>query len=373
MYNGEYMTGLELFLFILTVLGVALVVTLLQIVVYKKEQWWVILISFVIKAALLFCCALLSVAIDTILAWKLSWLTIGVYLVLLGDAVADLIALLYILFKKKPMNTIVRSVLCILMSIIVMTYGIINMQIVSPREHTYESEKLQHEYTGVFMADLHVGTAQSYKSAQKAFDEIKELNPDFILLGGDITDEYSDKEDMEWVYKQIGEIGVPTYFVYGNHDRQAKADHLGKGYAYTEAELEETITKNGIIILKDSFVEFSDDLVLMGREDITVETRLKTEDIPARPEGKFVFNVDHSPYNDDDIIATKADLQFSGHSHAGQFFPLCVDTPFANHIYGDYVIGDTQLYVSSGFAGWAAPSRTSVFCNYEVINLKPKA
>ena len=366
------MTSTELFLYILTVIGVSLLVIAIQFFLFKKEKWWGILISFVIKAGLLFMCALMAVAIDTILAWKLAWVTIGLYMVLLGDAVVDLIALIYILSKKKPMNTILRSVFGFIMAMAVMTYGIINMQIVNPKTHTYESEKLQHEYTAVFMADIHVGTAQSYKAAEKAFTEIRELKPDFILLGGDITDEYSTKEDMEWIYKQLGSLGAPTFFIYGNHDRQAKADHLGKGLAYTEAELEETITSNGIIILKDSFVVFAEDLILMGREDISVETRLNIEDIPARPEGKFVINVDHSPYNDSDIIATKADLQFSGHSHAGQFFPLCVDVPgMAPHIYGNYVVGDTKLYVSSGFAGWAAPARTSMFCNYEIINLKP--
>ena len=367
------MTGVDLFLFILMTLGVAITIAAIQFAIHKKTCWWAILISFVIKFALVFLLALFAVAIDTILGWRLGKLTVALYLVLLGDAVVDLIALVYILVKKKALNVWLRSGLGVLLAMMVMTYAIIDMETINPKYHTYESDKLQHEYTAVFMADIHYGTAQSEKVVQKALDEIKEIKPDFILLGGDITDEFSTKEDMEWIYKHIGEIGVPTYFIYGNHDRQAKSDHLGKEPAYTQEELEYTIITNGIVILKDSFVQFSDDLVLMGREDITVETRKKTEDIPARPEGKFVLSVDHSPYNDEDTIAAKADLQLSGHSHAGQYFPLCVDTPFANHIYGYYKIGETDMYVSSGFAGWAAPARTSVFCNYEVFKLKPKA
>lgn len=367
------MTGLDLFLFILMTFAVSISIIAIQIAINKKSCWWVILISFIIKALLTFSLAVFAIALDTNFGWQYGSLTVAFYLVLLGDSVADLIALIYILAKKKPMGIWIRSGLGIVLAMCVMTYAIINMETISPRYHSYESEKLQHEYTAVFMSDIHFGTAQSEKVVQKAFDEIKEANPDFILLGGDITDEFSTKEDMEWLYDHIGAIGVPTYFIYGNHDRQANSHYLSKEPNYTEEELETTIQKNGITILKDNYVVFAEDLVILGREDISVETRLKVEDLPTRPEEKFVISVDHSPYNDEDTIATKSDLLISGHTHAGQYFPLSVDNPFANHVYGDYIVGDTKLLVSSGFAGWAAPARTAKFCNYEVISLKPKA
>lgn len=60
--------------------------------------------------------------------------------------------------------------------------------------------------------------------------------------------------------------GIPIYYIYGNHDRQIKADARAKGRQYTEQELAETITKNGITILRDEYVFFAEDLVLMGRE-----------------------------------------------------------------------------------------------------------
>ena len=118
----------------------------------------------------------------------------------------------------------------------------------------------------------------------------------------------------------------------------------------------------------------SDDLVVLGREDASREDeRCAVRDLPARPEGAYVVCVDHSPYQEEDILATGADLQLSGHTHAGQFFPLqYVYRLSVNNIYGDYKVGSTDLYVSSGIAGWYFPFRTVAHCNYEVINLDPR-
>ena len=64
--------------------------------------------------------------------------------------------------------------------------------------------------------------------------------------------------------------------------------------------------------------------------------------------------------------------QLSGHSHAGQFFPLKYIYMFGEkYVYGDYQVGNTRLYVSSGITGWYYPFRTSAHCNYEVVHLAP--
>lgn len=130
--------------------------------------------------------------------------------------------------------------------------------------------------------------------------------------------------------------GIPTYYIYGNHDRQIKADARAKGRQYTEQELAETITKNGITILRDGYPFFAEDLVLMGREDYSaVAGRKKVEDLPALPSTAYVVNVDHSPYQYDDIVKTGADLQLSGHTHDGQYFLLGIGySLFVKNVYG---------------------------------------
>ena len=54
-----------------------------------------------------------------------------------------------------------------------------------------------------------------------------------------------------------------VYYVYGNHDRQPYTTNK----AYTEKQLDETIEKNGIHILKDSYTIINDEIILLGRDD----------------------------------------------------------------------------------------------------------
>ncbi len=130
-------------------------------------------------------------------------------------------------------------------------------------------------------------------------------------------------------------------------------------------------TDSGVFILKDDFVSFGDDLVLMGREDSSrMNGRTAVENLPARPEGKYVINVDHSPYQNEDILATAADLQLSGHTHAGQIFPIrWLYTLARLNVVYSYRIGSTDLYVSPGIGNWYYPFRNETHCSYAVIDL----
>ena len=87
------------------------------------------------------------------------------------------------------------------LTIAYLTYGTVNMQVIQPNEHTYTSDKLTHEYTFVFLSDLHYGSAQSEKTVDNALAKIAQLKLDFVLLGGDITDEkYYRGRDAEYIY-----------------------------------------------------------------------------------------------------------------------------------------------------------------------------
>jgi predicted MPP superfamily phosphohydrolase len=194
-----------------------------------------------------------------------------------------------------------------------------------------------------------------------------------VILGGDITDERTSAEDMKRIYEMIGSLGLDVFFVYGNHDLQSHGHYLS-GPTFTPEELEEAITGNGIKILRDEMVQWADDLVILGREDgEDREKRMKVDELPERPGDAYVICADHTPYIEDDILATGADLQLSGHTHAGQLFPLkYVYKLGVRNIYGEYKRGDTTLYVSPGISGWYFPFRTQAYCNYEVIKLSPE-
>ena len=304
----------------------------------------------------------------------LRWYTllVALYIALFGDAAGDLLHMILVR-KNKGKRGRSRIVFGIVCTAIYFLAGTINMQTVSANRLAVSSPKLQESYRFVFVSDLHVGSSQSMKTTEKTIRKIDAEQADFVILGGDIVDAQTTKEEMEKTFSLIGEIAAPIYYIYGNHDRQNDYEqYLGR--TFTVDELESAIRTNGIRILQDEWIPFSEDLVLFGREDYSVSTRKPIGDIPPRPEGSFVLLADHSPYETEDIIASGADLQISGHTHAGQLFPLQWIYRLAGYdAYGWFHHGETDVYVSSGASGWGFPFRTEAGCHYEVVTLQPSA
>lgn len=323
-----------------------------------------------LKAILTIVLALLIMPVSIAIVWKAEYLFSTLYVVLLAYTIFDIINILIIFFNHNSLSFKSTEILRLAITLIVFLYGTINSQIIIPNHISYTSEKIKNETTFVFLADVHYGAAQNKKTVEDAFNKIKNINPSFVVLGGDITDENTTKEQMEEIYSIIASTRIKTYFVYGNHDRQPEADYVG-GKKYTLEELESTIKNNGIEILKDDFVYVDENVILLGREDITRKDRINVKDLKVRPESTYVINIDHSPYQEEDIKNTKADLQLSGHTHAGQLFPLqTVYKLGVNNVFGKYKIDNTDIYVSSGFSGWGMPLRTEEHCNFEVVTLK---
>ena len=91
------------------------------------------------------------------------------------------------------------------------------------------------------------------------------------------------------------------------------------------------------------------------------------------PRESYIVSLDHTPYQNDEIIELKADLQLSGHTHAAQFFPIQTIYKLAGfNTCGEYHIGDTTLYITPGIAGWAVPLRSEAHSRYEIFDLIPE-
>ena len=339
----------------------------------RRHGGWVLrAVIFVVKFLLMTAVAYTMLVWDNWVTWHLGYTLGAFYLALLGDLVSDLVTLPIVIIRKREGCIRIQAIVTFAMTILVLILGTANMQNIKANELTYTSEKLARRHRFVFISDLHVGSSQSPGTIEDAVFEIATLKPDFVVLGGDITDEFTSLEEMQTTYSLLGSLDFPVYFVYGNHDRQPKGDRVG-GAKYTQQELESTLKAYGIIILQDEWVSISKDLVLLGREDVSSEDRLSVGELEARPENAFVLCIDHSPYQTQDIIDTGADLQLSGHTHAGQFFPLqLLYTIFGYDAYGKYQYGNTDLYVSSGISGWNLPLRTEAACHYEVVTLLPE-
>ncbi len=298
---------------------------------------------------------------------------LALYVVLLTDAAADAAYSVFLKISKKDRRFLISKTLGTVFCIAFFVYGAVNMSTVKPVYHEFESSKLTSAHTVVFIADLHVGSAQPFDVTEKTVSDVRALAPDAVILGGDIVDDYTTKDEMERTFALFADFDAPVFYVYGNHDRQGHAEYAG-GVKFTPEELENAMTSNGVTVLKDEWADIAPDLILLGREDLSEDERrtdIQTLSDPA-PD-KYLIVADHQPSAFKDNLSVGADLQLSGHTHAGQLFPLGVLYHAIGYCVGEYSEGDAVMVVSAGACGWRMPIRTQSRSSYEVIKLTPFA
>ena len=204
-------------------------------------------------------------------------------------------------------------------------------------------------------SDIHLGTLVGNSLVGDMVRTMTGLQPDLILLPGDIVD-----EDLEPVIRQdlgrkLLELRAPlgVFACTGNHEYIGGAEPAVR---YLEA--------HGIRVLRDEAVELPGGIWLAGREDrmkgrfTGAERKPLAEVLRAADRARPVILMDHQPFRLDDAARHGVDLQVSGHTHHGQLWPLSLITRSIYPIsYGYGRIGGTQVYVSCGFGTWGPPVR----------------
>lgn len=221
----------------------------------------------------------------------------------------------------------------------------------------------------VMISDVHLGTGVKEKGLDNMVASINKLNPDIVLFGGDIVDESTTTKLKAYSAKAFKNIKSKygVYDITGNHE-------------YIESSLQETLhyLKEGDVkLLQDEAVKIDNSFYIIGRNDPAV-TSITKESI--KPLSEILKNVDktlpvivlnHRPSNLQEAESEKVDLQLSGHTHRGQFFPNNLITRMVyEDDYGYLKKGDFNLIVSSGYGTWGPPIRIGT--NGEIVNVKLK-
>ncbi len=266
---------------------------------------------------------------------------------------------------------------------VIFIYGHYNMMHVVQTDYTiYTDKEIRKEgYRAALIADVHFSVSVDLNTLKEKCDEISSNNVDMVFLCGDIVDENTSKDNMEQVFKAFSEIKSTygVYYVYGNHDRQLYRNNR----KYTEEELKSAIESFGITILQDEKAEAGDEIVVVGREDASYHQTLgKSEERDSIEElikdidkDKFIIVLDHQPKEYEENSMAGTDLILSGHTHAGQMWPVNIAFKFLKFddaVYGYTKIDATQAFITSGFAGWGYSVKTSSPAEYVIIDIKGK-
>jgi hypothetical protein len=219
----------------------------------------------------------------------------------------------------------------------------------------------------VAISDIHLGVLVGRKRLERMVKLVQSQQPDMIVLVGDILDEVQAPIFKENIGEPLTKLQSPfgVYAIPGNHE-----------YIGGIQQAEKYLKSLGLRYLRDSVVNINEQLVLIGRDDRgnvgQMGNRRKTvqELVAGIDTSKFIIMLDHQPFHLKDAANAGVDLQLSGHTHSGQFWPfnLIIHAIFELD-HGYKKIGKTHFYVSSGFGSWGPPVRIGNRPEIVVIDL----
>jgi len=216
----------------------------------------------------------------------------------------------------------------------------------------------------VAVSDIHLGTSIDKKRLISYVKLINEQHPDIVLLAGDVSDRSMIPVIKQNMLEEFKAIKAPmgVYAINGNHEH----------YAETPTATADYLKKAGIIFLRDSSCLVNGSFYVVGRDDRSNLNRKSLTEIVNGMDVKFPrILMDHQPFHLEEAEKNNIDLQISGHTHNGQFFPgnLFVKSMYELG-YGYLKKGKTHYYVSSGLGLWGPQYRIGTESELVVIHLR---
>ena len=323
------------------------------------------------------------------------WLGFFIYL-LFFMIIGDIIVLILKLVDKKKSIPMLRSLYGALIIGISITaasvgftiYGTIHARHMTTRSYEIYADKQTDNLDSlniVLVADLHLGYSIGCDDMEKMVERINELNPDVVIYAGDIFDnDYDALDDPKRLEAIIRGVNSKygSYAVFGNHD---VTETLVGGFstaaltkAFRDPRMESFLKEAGVNIMLDEVTTIADGRVeLIGRldgekaGDGTNNRKELSELIEQCDSSKPLIVINHEPDELHKAADMGVDVLLSGHTHAGQFFPLTIIQPLAwENYWGIKKIDNMYSVVTSGVGLYGPAMRVGT--DSEVVSVRIK-
>ena len=240
------------------------------------------------------------------------------------------------------------------LSVAVVIGGAVNLNTIRISEYRVSLPKKNSKLETLrvaFVADIHIIESTSLNYIKQFVDKVNAIKPDVVLFGGDIVEGDSENEtsvDIEKAFRNI-QSKYGSFGVVGNHE------------FYGGQEYSTFFMKSGITMLYDTVINVDNSFYIGGRYDEHFKNRKTiaqimetfTADLP-------VIFLDHRPTQLKEVGRTQVDVQFSGHTHNGQLFPInFIIQQMYELSWGYRKIGNTHFFVTSGLRLWGPPVKTA--------------
>ena len=214
----------------------------------------------------------------------------------------------------------------------------------------------------VAVSDIHLGYSTNKAMLKEYVEKINAQHPDVILIGGDLIDSTVKPLWEQRMQEELAQLKAPLgiYMVPGNHE-----------YISDINASAEFIKQTPIVLLRDSIALLPNGIQIIGRDDRMNKKRKSLAALTVQlAKDKPSILLDHQPYDLGETVDAGIDLQFSGHTHRGQIWPISwiVDRLFeVSH--GFKKEKNSMIYVSSGLSLWGPPFRIGTDSELVVFNI----
>ncbi|MCD8554985.1 metallophosphoesterase [Seleniivibrio sp.] len=218
------------------------------------------------------------------------------------------------------------------------------------------------------ISDLHVGPTIGRRFAQTVVNRVNLLDADVVALTGDFADGHVKdlKKDIAPIAELKSKYGV--YYVTGNHeyywDAVGWVEEFEKMGAKPLINKHEKINVDGAEIALGGVSDYS------TRNYGALHASSPKKAFDGVPESMTKILLAHQPNSYAEAYKAGVNLQLSGHTHAGQYFPFSLLIPFFQKYYkGLNRHEDMWVYVNTGTGYWGPPMRAGVPSEITLLTL----
>ena len=243
--------------------------------------------------------------------------------------------------------------------LIICIYGVINALTTRVKKINLKYPGYNDKTTILLLSDIHLGALHQKGSIKRIVKETKELNPDIVVIAGDMADG-SIKVKSDWMMP-FNELTMPILYVTGNHEEMNPRDDMLKAVNETKIKhigQNETYKFKGI-----NFIGV--DYGLNLRQSLS---KVKQE--------KYVPNIliSHIPILvPEELKEYNIFLFLAGHTHGGQMFPIHILAYLLNACFSGLYSDQTfshHVYVTDGVNNAVVPMRVGSSRMFPLITIE---
>jgi hypothetical protein len=298
--------------------------------------------------------------------YRLAAIILGLMLyVLISVLLADII----LMFTDWTPTS--YGLFAILLAFSISAYGIWNSTNLRTSTIEIPVKGLDKEILAMHLSDIHIGHFRGQNFLQKIVDQTNRHRPDVVFMTGDLFDGRINLNESN--LQPLKDLKVPLFFVEGNHD------------IYTGAKVIKTLLRKiGSIVLENDIVLWNGIQIVglnhMRADDVrmnihasmnapTIKNILRK--LPIQKDKPSIL-LHHSPDGIEYASEQGIDLYLSGHTHAGQLFPINYLSEWLfTYNKGMHNFNGTTLYVSEGAGTFGPPMRIATKSEVTLVKLIP--